>query len=44
MGCTVAGVESNLDLFDLFVNIPAAEISVAPHARGAYIICLLNIT
>ncbi|XP_021961131.1 DENN domain-containing protein 10 [Folsomia candida] len=33
MGCTVAGVESNLDLFDLFVNIPAAEISVAPHAR-----------
>jgi len=32
MGCTVAGVE-NSDLFDVFVNIPAAEISVAPHAR-----------
>lgn len=37
MGCTFAGVETNADLFDVFVNIPAAEISVAPHARGMYV-------
>lgn len=34
MGCTNAEVESRLELFDIFINIPAAEITVAPHARG----------
>jgi hypothetical protein len=34
MGCPQADVENRTDLYDVFVNIPAAEIIVPSHAKG----------
>ncbi|CAG7829547.1 unnamed protein product [Allacma fusca] len=33
IGCANAGVENHVDLYDVFVNVPASEISVASHAK-----------
>jgi len=33
-GCSNSSISSRIDLYDLLVNIPAREITVAPHAKG----------
>ena len=33
-GFTDAAIENRTDLFDLFINVPAAEITIAPNAKG----------
>lgn len=43
MGCTQAGVEHRSDLYDIFINVPAAEIGVAPHAKGSKDVLLVKI-
>ncbi|UYV71814.1 FAM45A [Cordylochernes scorpioides] len=35
-GINMAGMESRTDLYDLYVNLPAVELTVAPHAKGDY--------
>jgi len=36
IGCTDSSVDNRVDLYDLYVNVPASEISVAPQARGNF--------
>lgn len=33
-GCRNSTISSRTDLYELLVNIPAREITVAPHAKG----------
>jgi len=33
LGCPNSAVENHTELYDVFVNVPASEISVAPHAK-----------
>jgi hypothetical protein len=33
-GCRDSGVGARTDLYDVLVNLPAREITVAPHAKG----------
>jgi hypothetical protein len=42
-GCRDSGVGARTDLYDVLVNLPAREITVATHAKGsniAVILCL----
>lgn len=34
MGCTDSTISSRTELYDLLVNLPAREITVANHAKG----------
>jgi hypothetical protein len=45
-GCRDSAVGARTDLYDVLVNLPAREITVATHAKGnkvAAILCLINV-
>lgn len=42
MGCQDSSIASRTELYDVLVNLPAREITVAPHAKGKLIVkCLI---